>query len=306
MGPPMTAVALCICTYRRPTRLRMLLDAVAGLDFAGPLEVIVVDNDPAGEGLAVCDDLVRGYRWPLRSALEPERGISHARNRAIRTALAGRPDFVAMLDDDEWPAAGWLRHLLEVQARTGADVVGGPVVPTFPPDAHDWSRLPEYYGVVPRLADGAPCVLFAAGNVLVRATCFRALSSRPFDPELGLSGGEDLAFFGALDRLGFRMAWAAHAVVYEPVDRSRLSLAWLKRRQQRHGILNVVVQRKLAPGGFHEVVRLAKTAVVLSRGGAWYLWSCLFRRARLRAVLFLHYGLGKVSGHVGRQRQDYA
>ena len=101
-------VVLCICAARWGSRL---LEAVAELDFAGKLAVVVVDNDAAGaaEGLAVCGRMAAaGYRWPLTCAPEERRGIPFARNRAIALALEQDPDFIAALDDDERPSPGWL------------------------------------------------------------------------------------------------------------------------------------------------------------------------------------------------------
>ena len=96
-------VVLCICTSARWGS--RLLQAVAELDFAGQLAVVVVDNDAAGaaEGLAVCGRMAAGYRWPLTCAPEERRGIPFP-NRAIALALEQDPDFIAALDDDERPS----------------------------------------------------------------------------------------------------------------------------------------------------------------------------------------------------------
>jgi glycosyltransferase involved in cell wall biosynthesis len=64
--------------------------------------------------------------WPLRYVVEPRRGLSFVRNRAISEARAARADFVAFLDDDEVATAPWLTELLRVQGRYAADVVTGP------------------------------------------------------------------------------------------------------------------------------------------------------------------------------------
>jgi glycosyltransferase involved in cell wall biosynthesis len=88
-----------------------LLDAVADLDWDGHLDVVVIDNDAAGEGIAICRQRADDYPWPMVFGHEPRRGISFARNRAVAMALARAPDFIAMLDDDEWPDRAWLKAL---------------------------------------------------------------------------------------------------------------------------------------------------------------------------------------------------
>ena len=84
------------------------------------MTVLVADNDAEGrEGLAVCQRLRGSYRWPLHPSLAPQRGIAHVRNALVETALA-RPamQFLAMLDDDEWPEPQWLDALLKEQSAT--------------------------------------------------------------------------------------------------------------------------------------------------------------------------------------------
>lgn len=199
----MVKVALCICTHRRPAALLRLLKAVANLDFDGQLSVIIVDNDVEKEGLVACRSLV-AYRWRLTCLIERQRGVAFARNCAVGVALSHSPDFIAMLDDDEWPSRHWLQELLRVQAKTNADVVGGPVLPIFPPNSAPWSKLTHYYGADLRRPDCATCLLYAAGNFLARTQCFQSLMPTPFDPDFN-QFGEDLVFF--LDSLNLVTQW---------------------------------------------------------------------------------------------------
>jgi glycosyltransferase involved in cell wall biosynthesis len=66
--------------------------------------------------------------------VEPERNIALARNRALENA---RGDFIAFIDDDEFPAHNWLANLLTTLEKHAADGVLGPVRPFFdtPPPA---------------------------------------------------------------------------------------------------------------------------------------------------------------------------
>lgn len=301
----MVSVVLGICTFRRPAGLARLLEAVAGVTTPGALAVMVVDNDPEQTGLAVCRRLHRDYRWPLGCTVEPTPGISPARNRVVAEALRLDPDFIAMLDDDEWPGAGWLGELLAVQAATGADLVGGPIIASLERPREPWLSRVDLYGVDQGLPDGAPCVLYASGNFLARSACFRALMPAPFDPRFAQSGGEDLAFFHRLARDGYRMAWAANAVVYETVPDARLSLAWLCRRQLRIGAVNVAVQRMVDPGARHEMVRLARTAALVVLSVVRLALALPLRTGRIRAMLLCARACGKLIGHAGRTVVEY-
>ena len=60
-------------------------------------------------------------------------------------------------------------------------------------------------------------------------------SATPFDPSLGLTGGEDGDLLARLQQEGARIVWCDEAIVNEPVEPSRLSLQWLMARALRGG-----------------------------------------------------------------------
>src|SRR5580698_1867283 len=110
-------VILCVPTFRRPDGLRRLLTYVARLDYAGSLEIIIVDNDAdAQQGVAVVGEMAPAFRFPLRCVVEPRRGHTYAYNRAFGLACraASTPDYVAVLDDDEYPDPRWLNTMTQV------------------------------------------------------------------------------------------------------------------------------------------------------------------------------------------------
>jgi succinoglycan biosynthesis protein ExoM len=56
-----------------------------------------------------------------------------------------------------------------------------------------------------------------------------------FDPAYGLTGGEDGDMLSRLALAGARIIWCDEALVYEPIEASRLSLSWLLRRSLSGG-----------------------------------------------------------------------
>src|ERR1700759_4593217 len=114
----MTKVVVAIPTFRRPQSLTRLLAALEKLDTTAEVTVIVADNDSdKREGFDVCARL-NTYRWPLDAFVAPDRGIAAVRNALVTRALTHDCEFIAMLDDDEWPDAGWLDAFLRTQAAT--------------------------------------------------------------------------------------------------------------------------------------------------------------------------------------------
>lgn len=291
---------LCICTYRRPEGLRKLLETLPQLIDADALEVIVSDNDAAGDGLAVCAELsAAGFPLPLYPVAATEPGISAARNAACHQALSLSPDLIAFLDDDEWPEPQWLAELQRVQHRCNAAVVGGPTRPVFPEGTDDSTRQNPYYGADMALPDESPCVLQAGGNFMITSEALQALAPEFFNHAFAHSGGEDLAFFMQLQHLGYSMAWAANATVHEPVPAERLQEGWVKQRIVNIHNSRVRVMQLLQPGLHHSLVRGLKTCALGIQAATA---SCLTwlgpawpERARQLRWKFR----GKISAHLG-------
>ncbi len=65
----------------------------------------------------LCTRIAPFYRWKLDGFIAKDRGIAQARNALTERLLKTNAQFVAMLDDDEWPEAGWLDAYLHTQGR---------------------------------------------------------------------------------------------------------------------------------------------------------------------------------------------
>ena len=298
-------LVLAVCTYRRPDGLARLLEHLPALRLADgtlpALEVVIVDNHAQEEGLGVCRDLPADYPFPVHAFAESGSGISAARNAVCNRALALSPDFIAFLDDDEWPSSRWLAELLRVREANDADAVGGPTRSVFPEDADPaLARIP-YYGADMDLPDGARATLQAGGNFLVRASALAALAPEFFHADFAHSGSEDLAFFIRLEQLGARMHWAREAEVYEDVPPERLAPGWLRQRVLNVANGRVRAAQMLEPGLVPALVRGTKTAGLLVVAELVGLLSLVHRPLRTRAHLMRWRGRGKLLAHLGRR-----
>lgn len=225
-------ISLCIATYRRAERLQVLLDDLV-CQRRPPNEVIVVDNDAAGSAAAVVERRRElGAPFPIHYDVQPVKNISLTRNRGVELASG---DWIAFIDDDERAPPAWLALLAETVDVHAADGVLGPVEPVVPNHAPDWLRHGGFYNWA-RMQTGTviPLNKLRFGNVLLRAALLRG-ETPPFDPNYGLTGGEDGDLLTRLAQNGARMIWCDEAVVREPVEAARLSLRWLLRRALRGG-----------------------------------------------------------------------
>lgn len=225
-------VSVCIATYRRPDRLRSLLDDLVLQQFL-PGEVVVVDNDAAASAAPVVQArLAAGAPFPIHYAVQPEKNISITRNRTVTLAHGV---WLAFIDDDERAPPAWLARLCEVVWRCHADGVLGPVEPNLPADAPAWIRRGRFYEWA-RMATGrvVPPNKLRFGNVMLRSSLLLG-EPPPFDPAYGLTGGEDGDLLTRLVQRGARIVWCDEAVVHEPVEAARLTLRWLLLRALRGG-----------------------------------------------------------------------
>ena len=201
----------------------------------GMIEVVVVDNDAVTRsGDVVVAQMASAYRFPLRCLVEPRRGHTYAYNRAFVTACRAMPppDYVAVLDDDEYPHPNWLTEMIGVARSTEADIVGGPVFPVFDAPDHWLARS----GLLRRrrYKTGPVEMIYGAGNMLIRRGMLEHYLDEPFDHAFAFTGGSDYDFFWRCRKDGRSFAWADDAHVFETTPRSRTTVGYLLRRRVSH------------------------------------------------------------------------
>jgi GT2 family glycosyltransferase len=293
-------VLIGIPTYKRPRSLARLLDAIARLEEGAAVSVLVADNDAEDhQGFDLVRRLAPSYRWPLRAVIEDRRGIAPVRNRLVAEALKSDAQFLAMIDDDEWPEPGWIREFLKAQRITGADVLQGSIL-----FAHKGDRPKPVPDI--RHATGPVEILEGAGNLLIRRPVLEKTAFPWFDPAFALTGGEDLDFFVRLKRAGWRFGWADKARALGEVPAVRDDLRWVLRRAYSNGNSDMRVLLKYQPG----LARIAREslkilgALLLSPPLALILaWSPNHRR---RSLVRFGRAVGKLTAMAGLRYNEYA
>jgi succinoglycan biosynthesis protein ExoM len=291
-------VAICIPTYKRPKLLARLLDAIAHLETGADVRVIVADNDAEGRaGQDFCNSL-QNYRWPLTAVIAEKRGIAQVRNRLIETALKSDADFVAMIDDDEWPDQDWITAFLAGAKTSGADVLQGSIL-------LGGTAGIEGHGDI-RHASGPVTMLQGAGNILIRRAVLDEMTAPWFDPAFALSGGEDREFFVRLARAGKRFAWVDEARAHGDVPETRASLSWLLARAYSVGNSDMQVLLKYRPGPAQMAAELAKIVAALLLSPLLALVMIASPDRRALALQKLLRAAGKLSALAGRRYNEYA
>lgn len=98
-------LSVLMCTWNNCRRLAMTLEALARCAIPKGIgwEVVLVNNHCTD----ATDEVARVFqqRFPLRYVMEPEQGMSRARNAGLRAA-SGR--LLVFTDDDVMPYRDWL------------------------------------------------------------------------------------------------------------------------------------------------------------------------------------------------------
>ena len=304
-GATSERMALCIATYLRPKGLARLLDALDSLEPADgvTMSVVVVDNDPEQSAAWVKGRVIAGSE--VHYAPEASRGITFARNRALKAAAELGVDWIGWLDDDEAPRPDWLQSIVATQRRSGADVVAGPSEPRFESDAKDWITDTGSYGTERFPTDSHyPYFHTRTSGVILRSA---VVPEEGFDDRLALIGGEDRLFFTRIHRAGGSFVWDDDAIVDEWVPTSRVSLRWLAKRWFRTGVTRSLTMLYLdTPGLPRRLRRVAGGSLMAGKGIIGVLLAAPGGRTSIleagRQVLL---GAGAAWGAMGFGFQEY-
>jgi len=234
MAESESALTVAICTRNRRASLVRALASLARQESSADWDVLVVDNgseDDTRDAVAAL-----GRDFPVRLALvsEPDHGLSHARNRALRDAN-GRA--VVYIDDDVTLRAGWVEA--HARALAGPDVLatGGPILPVLPEGlGAEWRAFLEGelggptgrydFGREPQEIPGPRGILLPFGGNLgvVRSL---ALEVGGFRTDLGWGPrripGEETEFLRRLRRLPGRILYVPDAALDHHLDAARTS-----------------------------------------------------------------------------------
>jgi succinoglycan biosynthesis protein ExoM len=230
---PVHQISVCICTFKRPELLGRLLATLENQRTYGlfTYSVVVVDNDRKQSAQNVVTAFASATRLNVTYCVEAQQNIALARNCALQHAEG---DFIAFIDDDEFPASDWLANLLQAQEKFSADGVLGPVEPDFECDPPAWVKNGKFFER-PNYETGYKVKWDQArtGNVLFRRSILEGIST-PFAQEFS-TAGEDVDFFRRMMDKGCSFVWCKEAVAYEVVPSSRCTRTYLLKRALLRG-----------------------------------------------------------------------
>jgi succinoglycan biosynthesis protein ExoM len=226
-------ICVCICTFKRPKLLRLLLDKLGKQQTEGlfTYSAVVADNDSAQSARQTVAEFLSSAPMQVTYCFESQQNIALTRNRALENSEG---DFIAFIDDDEYPADAWLSNLFKTCVGSGVEGVLGPVVPYFDSEPPNWLKKGKFFERA-RYSTGYELTWDQArtGNVLFKRDILSAVEI-PFRSQFD-TAGEDVDFFRRMMENGYKFIWCDEAEAFEVVPVSRCTRRYLLRRALLRG-----------------------------------------------------------------------
>src|SRR5262249_37164323 len=143
-APVLPHISVCVCTYKRPEMLSRLLTYLSKQQTNDlfTFSVVVADNDSQRSAEGTVERCKLELGLDIKYCMEPRQNIAMARNKVVSSAEG---DYLAFIDDDEFPIDTWLLTLLTVCQEYGVDGVLGPVLRHFDETPPRWVEKSSLY-----------------------------------------------------------------------------------------------------------------------------------------------------------------
>jgi len=277
-------ICVCVCTFKRPLYLKRLLFEMSrqATDGLFTYSIAVVDNDASRSAEATVAEMRLTSSVPAKYEVEPRRSIALARNKVVEIAEG---NFLAFIDDDEFPATDWLLTLFKTCNQYNADGVLGPVMRHFDETPPAWLQKSRFF-VRPVYPTGMQVdwIMSRTSNVLVKRRTIHG-DAAPFRPEF--RAGEDKDFFRRKIEEGHVFIWSADAVVFETIPPSRWTRTYQVRRAMLQGACETLQPSCGAKSIVKSVIAIPLYAIALP-------FSILFGQQNFMSLL------EKMSYHAGK------
>ena len=236
---PLATIAICL--HRRWKYLNDIVTILEASINPPPFELLFVLNACDRETATAAGQIADQCGFTCRIVVEPEMGLSFARNRAIASCTS---KWLIFLDDDAIPKRDWLHNLVSEAERVGATVAGGRSVLRWDFPRPQWYP-PSLDKILSRLDYGDDTFALTPGkghlvgaNLMYRRDLFD--DGVLFDTELGRKGDglisdEETALNNHLQAKGIPVHYVGSAVVDHVVDPGRICKDWVAKRSFAQG-----------------------------------------------------------------------
>jgi len=227
------SISVIICTYNRDKFIGEALNCLAKQTLpTGNFEIIVVDNRSTDNTASIAKKFIADHpELQARYVMEPNKGLSFARNRGIQEA---RASIVTYIDDDAEVTPHFLESIVSfLQANSSVVGVGGKVIPKYSESGEpkwiskylngfvgrmDFGDRPKQFDSKMKYPTG--CNMTYTKEILQKAG--------GFNNELTFRS-DDKYIFHQVTRFSDKIYYVPSAMLYHNIDNDRLSFPNFKK-----------------------------------------------------------------------------
>ncbi len=187
--------------------------------------------------------------------------------------------------------------------KYNADGVFGYVETIFENIIPDEFRKREYY-FSQMEATGMKSQFYFTTNCIVKADVIKN-ETMIFDPEFGLTGGEDAHLFERLENKGARFVDCKEAATYEFIPQSRASYKYLFNRSLRGG--QSFARRKIEQNKnfIFRLFVLIKALIMIFYSSLLYIPGLFHHQFKIESIQILGASIGKIRSVFGNYKMLY-
>lgn len=263
--PQISYVLISICTCKRPKMLRNSLLSINQLVIPEnfKVEVLITDNDPEASARSTVDEFKEEFNGNVHYFIEPERGISNARNRVLQEAINLGASHILFFDDDELLDKNCLaEHTNFYNSNPNAYIISGPTPNIFKEKYPSYITKHMVFKQRTSKKTGQILTECAAGNVFFPVCIAKEYGLR-FSEEYKYMGGEDGQFFNKAYEIGFTIVWNNNAIIYEVVPPARANISYILKKCYYNGYAGAYRKLKDNKSKFKKIIYIIKSCFVL-------------------------------------------
>ena len=268
--------SLIICTYNREKYILPLLESIASQNYPRrAYEIVLVNNNSTDRTEELClrfrethPDIHFYY------CVEPQQGLSYARNRGIAESLG---EYLIYVDDDATVFPNYLQAYSQFfRTYPAALAAGGPIIPAYEENPPPWLTQFTKELLTGYLYRGGKTGFFThgkypgGGNACYRKPFFEQFGL--FNVELGrkgnsLIGAEEKDLFSRFLAAGNKIGYVPEAGIYHCIPPEKLTREHLVRLSHSIGVSERIRTRSVSSPAyfkriFSECIKWGATGVL--------------------------------------------
>lgn len=237
-------LSIIICTYNREKYIGPLLESLSKNDFpTTDYEIVLVDNNCTDNTHSVCKVFAETHpEIAFRYVVEPEQGLSAARNKGIKEA---KGEIIIYVDDDALVDTNYIRSYAEhFAANPDTMAAGGPIEPIYETKEPSWmspytkALLTAWMNYGTKVCKYPKGRFPGGGNAAYRKEVFERVGL--YNTELGRKGtallaSEEKDIFDKMKAHGMKVLYLPTPVLHHIIPQTKLEAPYFERLTKQIG-----------------------------------------------------------------------